>query len=277
MIDRIDREVDRTFSSLGLTQEEAEQTRAVLGRVFDQLEASTDDERKLLTAQMEKLEAERLKLVQAHYADAIPLDLLKKEQARFTTNLEALKRRLEVLATTYRGARDGLDRLANLITDLGVLYRRCELAARHILLRAVCKKIVIDENENISYVPSDAVAVAKSPVGQQKHADSVVTDQSITTETSVRLGEVSNFSHLVELTGFEPVTFCMPCRRATNCAIAPKFFGVAVATPAILHAHWAAAKSGGRFSDVSLTHPAPSRARLTSTTARWQLPIPARP
>lgn len=48
----------------------------------------------------------------------------------------------------------------------------------------------------------------------------------------------------------------------------PNFLGVAVATPAILHAHCVAAKSGGRFSDVSLTHPAPSRARLTSTTAR---------
>ena len=27
---------------------------------------------------------------------------------------------------------------------------------------------------------------------------------------------------LVELRGFEPRTFCMPCRRATNCAIAPE-------------------------------------------------------
>ena len=25
----------------------------------------------------------------------------------------------------------------------------------------------------------------------------------------------------VELRGFEPLTFCMPCRRATSCAIAP--------------------------------------------------------
>ena len=54
------------------------------GKVFDQLEASTDDERKLLVGQIEKLEAERLKLVQAHYADAIPLDLMKTEQARIT-------------------------------------------------------------------------------------------------------------------------------------------------------------------------------------------------
>ncbi len=28
----------------------------------------------------------------------------------------------------------------------------------------------------------------------------------------------------VELRGFEPLTFCMPCRRATNCAIAPYAF-----------------------------------------------------
>ena len=25
----------------------------------------------------------------------------------------------------------------------------------------------------------------------------------------------------VEVRGFEPLTFCMPCRRATNCAIPP--------------------------------------------------------
>ena len=27
---------------------------------------------------------------------------------------------------------------------------------------------------------------------------------------------------MVEVRGFEPLTFCMPCRRATNCAIPPK-------------------------------------------------------
>ena len=31
----------------------------------------------------------------------------------------------------------------------------------------------------------------------------------------------SSTSDLVEVRGFEPLTFCMPCRRATNCAIPP--------------------------------------------------------
>jgi hypothetical protein len=30
------------------------------------------------------------------------------------------------------------------------------------------------------------------------------------------------FEKPVELRGFEPLTFCMPCRRATSCAIAPQ-------------------------------------------------------
>ena len=90
-----------------------------------------------------------------------------------------------------------------------------------LLLRAVCKKILIDEDENISYVPSDAVAVAKSPVTQQKHAGSVEIDHSITAETGVHLGEVSNFSHLVDPGGLEPPTPCMPCRCATSCAMGP--------------------------------------------------------
>lgn len=140
MIDRIEREVEATFGQNGLSAEEAAQTRAVLGKVFDQLEASTEDERKLLTGQADKLEAERLKLVQAHYADAIPLELMKTEQARITANLDSIKRRLVGLSSTYKEAREGLDQLADLITDLGDLYRKCEPSARQILVRAVVKK-----------------------------------------------------------------------------------------------------------------------------------------
>ena len=221
MIDRIEREVEATFGQNGLSAEEATQTRAVLGKVFDQLEASTEDERKLLTAQTDKLEAERLKLVQAHYADAIPLDLMKTEQARITANLDGIKRRLVGLSSTYKEAREGLDQLADLITDLGDLYRKCEPSARQILVRAVVKKIVIDEDENISYEQTKAVSTAKTYAAQQNDVGSVTTKDSVIAETGVHLGEVSNFSHRVDLRGFEPLTPCMPCRCATNCATDP--------------------------------------------------------
>src|SRR5699024_11736365 len=121
----------------------AERLRAGLLRVFDQLAATSDDERKLLEAQQDKLEAERLKLVQAHYADAIPLDLLKSEQERIRTGLDQITRRLDTMTATYTGARDGLDELLDLLTDLGDLYNRCEPAERRMLNRALLHRIIL--------------------------------------------------------------------------------------------------------------------------------------
>ena len=157
--------------------------------MFDQLEGSSDDERKLLTAQRDKLEAERLKLVQAHYADAIPLDLLKSEQDRIRANLDQITTWLDNLTDTYAEARTGLDQLTELLVDLDDLYNKCEPAERRIL----------------NSPASPSMPRPKSPQKQNCPA-------------SFLAGQTS---HVVELGGFEPPTFSLRTRRATNCAIAP--------------------------------------------------------
>lgn len=98
--------------------------------MFDKLEASSSDERSLLEAQKGKLDAERLKLVQAHYADAIPLDLLKTEQDRIRASLDAITHRLDNLNSTYADARTGLDQIIDILTDLDDLYAKAEPAER---------------------------------------------------------------------------------------------------------------------------------------------------
>jgi len=50
---------ERTYQCNSLTQTQAAQVRKVLNDVFDQLEGSNEDERRLLTAQRYKLEAEQ--------------------------------------------------------------------------------------------------------------------------------------------------------------------------------------------------------------------------
>jgi hypothetical protein len=49
-------------------------------------------------------------------------------------------------------------------------------------------------------------------------------EESAQPELGTRLGTFCRTSprKSVELRGFEPLTFCMPCRRATSCAIAPQ-------------------------------------------------------
>ncbi len=175
LTDRIEDRIDSTYGTNGLTPAEADRVREVLGAVFDQLEATTDHERALLTTQKEKLDAERLKLVQAHYADAIPLDLLKAEQDRIRATLDAIEHRLENLATSYEDAREGLDQLADILTDLGDVYTRCEPAERRILNRALFDKIILDDEETVRYqavqAALDCVIPGHAPIAEAEASD----------------------------------------------------------------------------------------------------------
>jgi len=59
-------------------------------------------ERKALDKNRKRLLAERAKLLQAHYADAVPLDLLKTEQTRIGAQLSYIEQRLSKRAHALR-------------------------------------------------------------------------------------------------------------------------------------------------------------------------------
>jgi len=160
LAERAEAEIKRTYQRNSLSPTQAEHIRKVLNDVFDQLEGASEDERKLLTAQRDKLEAERLKLVQAHYADTIPLDLLKNEQDRIRASLDQITTRLDnpTNTYTYAEARAGLDQLTELLVDLDDLYTKCNPAERRILNRALFTRITIDDEENATYTPEQTIA-----------------------------------------------------------------------------------------------------------------------
>lgn len=217
LAERAEAEIERTDQRNSLSPAQAEHIRNVLNDVFDQLEGSSEDERKLLTAQHDKLEAERLKLVQAHYADAIPLDLLKSEQDRIRASLDQITTRLDNLTDTYADARTGLDQLTGILIDLDDLYNKCEPAERRILNRALFTRITIDDEENATYTPDETTAsvLAHTSIDAPAH---------VTAEAKLprhQAGQVSILKSFVDLGGFEPPTFSLRTRRATNCAIGP--------------------------------------------------------
>ena len=159
----------------------------------------------------------RPQLVLAHYADAIPLDLLKSEQDRIRASLDQITTRLDNLTDTYAEARTGLDQLTELLVNLDDLYNKCEPAERRILNGALFTRITIDDEENTIYTPEQTTAsvLAHTSIDAPAH---------VTAETKLprhQAGQASIFSSYVELGGFEPPTSSMPWKRATNCAIAP--------------------------------------------------------
>src|SRR5690606_15578631 len=128
-----------------------------LGQVFDTLSESTSDEKKLLAGQKAKLEAEQVKLLQAHYADAIPIALLKTEQDRIRASLQAITGRLDTLETTYDKAQVGLDAILGLLTDIGDVYAKAEPVERRMLNRALFDRITIDDEDDATLQPTEAI------------------------------------------------------------------------------------------------------------------------
>lgn len=206
---RVEDAIEAAYQHVGLDQRDAVKVKNVLGGVFDTLEAPSDDERQSLTVQKNKLEAEELKLLQAHYADAISLDLLKTEQDRIRASLTTINTRLSKLDSLYDGARDGLDAVLDILTDLGDLYTKAQPPERRMLNRALLTRITIDDEEKVTIEAAEPVATILDTAAKTKNGNA-------RTSSRIEAGQGSNVADYVELRGIEPLTFSLRTKRSTN-------------------------------------------------------------
>jgi site-specific DNA recombinase len=71
---------------------------------FSRYRTNSERERGQQERRLRKLTGERKKLLDAHYADAIPLDLLKSEQDRIATEAANAEGRLSEIASDFQKA-----------------------------------------------------------------------------------------------------------------------------------------------------------------------------
>ncbi|MGO1414743.1 MAG: hypothetical protein ACTHVH_09370, partial [Microbacterium gubbeenense] len=121
---------------------------------------------------------EQVKLLQAHYADAIPIDLLKTEQDRIRASLHAITNRLDTLATTYDNARIGLGAILGLLTDIGDVYAKAEPAERRMLNRALFDRITIDEEDQAALEPARTIATILEAIPRPRNERTLPRDHA---------------------------------------------------------------------------------------------------
>jgi site-specific DNA recombinase len=80
LIDWVTQQIEREYATISLPSEIAEALVTRLTRDFAELHESSERERQRLQREHDRLRAEQASLLQAHYAGAVPLDLLKQEQ-----------------------------------------------------------------------------------------------------------------------------------------------------------------------------------------------------
>jgi site-specific DNA recombinase len=110
------------YASVQLVEGEVVQLRVFVSEELSKLRADADRERTAQERRLRKLEGERKKLLEAHYADAVPLDLLKSEQDRLTREVANAEGRLTEIVSDFQKAEANLQRAVTRVGDCAAAY-----------------------------------------------------------------------------------------------------------------------------------------------------------
>jgi site-specific DNA recombinase len=241
LIERVEALVEDHYATILLRPDEQDNIRKLVTADIGNRAQSLVAEKTWQAQRRTQLLDERQKLLHAHYAGAIPLDLLTTEQKQITHELAAAELRLgdveERLTATlqnlddvlelaadchraYRVAEDRIKRQFNQVFFTGLFVSdddtvRSELAAPFARLLDVRDQWRLDPSEDLMVDVNNADGIF------EEVSDHV--SRQFTTNKPAASYEVAGLkmNYLVELRGLEPLTPSLRTRCATSCATAP--------------------------------------------------------
>lgn len=174
-------------------------------------------------AQIAKLEAERESLLQAFYAKAIPVDLLKKEQDRITGALYSANQLVAAAEASFVEAKHTLHHALDLLEDPQALYEAASDAERRQLNQAFFEHILIDSTEDGDQaVPTEPFATLSRPDTPKRLRAELCDNHALS------FGQGSNVGLLAERPGrlANPTTLARPNSTGSiawsSCCLSPK-------------------------------------------------------
>lgn len=194
--DVLESEVEALYGRLALSPEDAREFAAAVEAEIGARQARSATERKRLERQRAKAEAQRKKLLDAYYADAIDVTMLKAEQTRLGSELRTLDDALAALDLDAAEWRKVLDVALRFATNCAVAYRSASDRTKRQFNAAVFDRLEVRDGRI-------AEAECKAPFDVLFNAPEF------------------QLAHQVDLRGLEPLTSCMPCKRSTRLSYRP--------------------------------------------------------
>lgn len=148
-IERVEEYIAAYYATVQLPEHELATLQAFLSEELSNLRLSAEHERTTQTRRLKKVEAEQKKLLDAHYADAIPLDLLKSEQARLTAEIANAKGRLAEIEADFQKAETNLKKALTRAGDCEAAYREANGRLRRQFNLAFFKRLLIWDDGTI--------------------------------------------------------------------------------------------------------------------------------
>jgi site-specific DNA recombinase len=220
-IQLIEELIEDEYRTIALSPQLRDDIEQLVLEDFDNLQAAATGERQQMERQRIELTAQRQKLLEAHYAGAIPLDLPKTEQDRIAGQLMRIQEGLSEAEANYEQARATLADTLDLTPDCHAAYLAASDDTRRLFNQAFFAKIYIDEDDEtreravrVDYnEPFDNLLSRLVParvhheLAQEETAHEVHSvGGSGGCTPRIAEGQSSHTSTLVEVSGLEPPT-----------------------------------------------------------------------
>ena len=145
-MDTVERWVADLWQAIQLPEAVRDALRREVLALVDRTQVEQSAEAQRQTETLARLDGEREKLLQAHYAGAVPLDLLKREQKRIAGEMAAADRGLARLNAELGAVEQGLNQALELVANCHELYLSAPNHVKRQLNQAVFERIIVEDD-----------------------------------------------------------------------------------------------------------------------------------
>ena len=144
LIDEVEARVAELYQQIRLSSDDRRDIERYLRAEFAHIQANRQQDIQRLTTRQQQLEDQRHKLLEAHYAGAIPLDLLKKEQEQLTSGILAIQRELDGYTADAALVEQHLTQALDLLEDCSRLYAAAPAHLKKQLNQVFFERILVN-------------------------------------------------------------------------------------------------------------------------------------
>ncbi len=233
LIYEVEKKLEEHFQRMQLDSNFRENVEVMIRDEFRSTREHVEAEQGDLKREQEKLERERQKLLEAHYAGAVPIDLLGREQERISRALNKIATQLAATSLEFEAVERNLQLALDLTVDCGAAYRDAPEHIKRMFNQAFFAKVlVIQDDESTGEVRLEAelrepfdtllgsdLKAAEAALERAHQPRKAVKGRTGNLRGAARgLHQVNSFSNrlLVEVRRFELLTPCMPCKCSTS-------------------------------------------------------------
>jgi site-specific DNA recombinase len=144
-----ERFLERQWQTIQLDPEYQDILRRIILEELHEIYKNNELMQKSAERKRSEIMKQQQKLLEAHYADAIPMDVLKREQSRLAQEHEAIERAIYDNNIIVANVERNLDRCLTYIRDMPGTYEKATPKQRRLMNQAMFQQVAIDSPQDL--------------------------------------------------------------------------------------------------------------------------------